>query len=78
MRKLQAVRTRYNNNFTMHGLEHIINGTWVEKIFWTLKLIVAVSIAGWLSKELFQSYLDHDTTTVIEVNTVRQIQVHTL
>ena len=73
--RIDTAHKRYKNNFTMHALSHIINGTLIEKVFWTLKLVTAISIAGYLSRTLFTSYLNHDTDTVIDIKTVNRLQL---
>ena len=36
-KQLELVRMRYTSSFTVHSLNHIIEGTVAEKIFWSIK-----------------------------------------
>ena len=47
--RLKPIRMRYTSSFTMHALDHIINGTIPEKVFWVFKLFVVIGnyIAGY-------------------------------
>ena len=72
--KVKTVRKRYVSSFTMHAIDHISNGTLVERIFWSFKLMAALAIALYLSKKLFLSYFDHDVDTKITVQTKNRLQ----
>ena len=73
-RNIKEVRKRYASTFTMHAMEHIINGTLVEKIFWTFKLMLALAVAIILSKKLFVSFFDHEVNTKITLQTNNRLQ----
>ena len=56
IRKVKESRKRYSSTFTMHAVEHVINGTKVERIFWSFMLCVALSAGIGLSYKLFASF----------------------
>ena len=51
----------------MHALNHIIDGTLCEKIFWSCSVVVMVAVAGYLTTSLFVSYSTHRVTTAVKV-----------
>ena len=51
--RLRTIRNRYLNSFTMHALNHVINGTPIEKIFWSVKLVAAIGVGFYFCKALF-------------------------
>ena len=57
IKHLTNIRVRYQQGFTMHALEHVINGTYIERVFWTLKLCLAITVALYLSWQLFEGGL---------------------
>ena len=64
--RLKPIRKRYTSSFTMHALDHIINGTRVERVFWTLKLSMVIGTACFMSRQLFFSYfLNHVDTLLV-------------
>ena len=73
--KLSRVRRRYQEGFTMHALEHIIRGTWVERIFWTLKLCLAITLAIFMSWQLFEGYFHHHVDTKVNIETKTTLQL---
>ena len=73
--RIAEVRRRYQAGFTMHALEHIINGTKVERVFWTLKLCLAITMAIYLSWQLFESYLHHHVDTKVNIETKTTLQL---
>ena len=74
-KQLSKIRRRYQDGFTMHGLDHIINGTWVERIFWFLKLCLAITVAVYLSWKLLQSYLHHNVDSKVSIETKTKLQL---
>ena len=64
--KLKPIRRRYTSSFTMHALDHIINGTTLEKVFWITKLFVVISTAIFMCRQLFVSYfMNHVDTNIL-------------
>ena len=54
--RLKQIRHRYTSSFTMHALDHIINGTLPEKVFWTVKLFIVLGTAIFMCRNLFVSF----------------------
>ena len=73
--RLKTIQTRYVDSFTMHGLHHIINGTIVEKVLWTIKLTGAILFACYISKDLLISYFDYGTNTVISMESKSELSL---
>ena len=64
--RLKPIRKRYTSSFTMHALDHIINGTMVVRVFWTAKLFLVIGTAVFMSRQLFYSYfLNHVDTKLV-------------
>ena len=72
--RLKSIQKRYANAFTMHALNHIINGTIAEKIFWASKLTVAIILAIYFSKDIFDSYSTYKTDTLINIEVQKSLQ----
>ena len=73
--RLKTIQSRYVDSFTMHGLHHIINGTIVEKVLWTIKLTAAIIFACYLSKDLLMTYFNYGTNTVISMESKSELQL---
>ena len=58
----------------MHAVHNIMNGTLVERIFWSLKLTAALGAAIYLSKELFTSYYEYEVGTKVKIETRQRLQ----
>ena len=64
--KLKDVKDRYMSSFTMHALNHIVEGTRGEKIMWTLTLLTAVGLAVYLAWNFFVSYFNYEVSTTFK------------
>ena len=74
LEKLKSARERYASSFTIHAAEHIVNGTVPEKIFWSLKLMMAIGAAIFLSGKLFVSFYEHEVDTKVTMETQHKLQ----
>ena len=57
--KLNTMKDRYKYSFTIHALNHIIEGNVTEKIVWSIKLMVALGLAVYLCWSLFIDYFNY-------------------
>lgn len=65
--KVSEARNRYISSFTVHSVEHIVKGTLPEKIFWSIKLVGAISLAIYLSRSLFVAFMKHEVDTKLSI-----------
>ena len=75
IKQLSKIRRRYQDGFTMHSLDHIINGTWIERVFWIFKLSLAIIVAVYLSWQLLQGFLNHHVDSKVSIETKTKIQL---
>ena len=66
MARLKPIRNRYTSSFTMHALDHIINGTLPEKVFWTIKLFIVIGTAIFMCRGFIASYFKGAVETTLE------------
>ena len=58
---LRDIQSRYSSGFTMHALNHIQDGTLLERIVWILKLVVLLGAAVYISWGIFTAYFERYT-----------------
>ena len=77
-KELKKCRWRYAESFTVHGINHIIHGNVPEKVLWTVLVLGAIVGTGLMTREIFESYLDHDVTTKIVIKQNHVIKAPTI
>ena len=75
VKQISKIRRRYQDGFTMHALNHVIHGTWIERIFWCLKLCLAITVAVNLSWHLLQNYRHHHVDSKVSIETRTTLQL---
>ena len=50
----------------MHALNHIVEGTTVEKILWTTKLVGAIVVAVWLAWNFFVAFFKNEVKAFLQ------------
>ena len=65
--QLIAIRNRYKSSFTVHALNHIVDGTLPEKLLWSVKLLAAIAVAVYLCWNLFVDYFTYKTTSNVRI-----------
>ena len=63
---LKEVKDRYMSSFTIHALNHIVEGSLPEKVLWTFKLLLALGVAVYLAWNIFVAYFDYEVSTTIK------------
>ena len=65
--KLRRIRDRYKNSFTVHGVNHIIDGTVPEKVLWTIKLAIVLFVAVYLCWNFFVAFSNYEVDTNMKI-----------
>ena len=65
----------YHQNFTIHGLSKVFNGTLQEKVFWFVTLISVVTYTIFKCYSLFCEYNSMHTMTDIHIEQLPEIQL---
>ena len=62
---IEDIQKSYSTNLTVHGLSKVVTGKPIERIFWSLCLVVVMSVTVFLCRNFHLKYLTFDTNTEI-------------